>query len=230
MNIFFLHIGNEIEVANLMVRSIKITNPNFNLIQVTDKVSPEIELVDECLRFDGNTKNIMKFRFEAFSKIDLDSKTSNIFIDEDMLIINKIEPDEIFNVYETTFCKRYFNTKSLVNIDFQNLNMTEYKNKTLLEAWPFMGCFIATKNQNLYSDMDKMYEQLDEKYKFWYGDQIVLKDYYKIFDQSINLVEEFKYANLDTNANSFQNIKIMHFKGNRKTNMKNFYLNYFKNI
>ena len=56
MNIFFLHTGNEIEIANLMVRSIKITNPNFNLIQVTDKVSPEIELVDECLRFDGNTK------------------------------------------------------------------------------------------------------------------------------------------------------------------------------
>ena len=133
MNIFFLHIGNEIEVADLMVRSIKITNPNFNLIQVTDKVSPEIELVDECLRFDGNTKNIMKFRFEAFSKINLDSKTSNLFIDEDMLIINKIEPNEIFNGYETTFCKRYFNTKSLVNIDFQNLNMTEYKNKTLLE-------------------------------------------------------------------------------------------------
>ena len=119
----------------------------------------------------------MKFRFEAFSKINLDSKTSNLFIDEDMLIINKIEPNEIFNGYETTFCKRYFNTKSLVNIDFQNLNMTEYKNKTLL--WPFMGCFIATKNQNLYSDMDKMYEQLDEKYKFWYGDQIVLKNIIK---------------------------------------------------
>ena len=78
--------------------------------------------------------------------------------------------------------------------------------------------------------MDKMYEQLDEKYKFWYGDQIVLKDYHKIFNQSINLVEEFEYANLDTNVNSFQNIKIMHFKGNRKINMKNFYLHYFKDI
>ena len=93
-----------------------------------------------------------------------------------------------------------------------------------------MGCFIATKNQNLYSDMDKMYEQLDEKYKFWYGDQIVLKKYYEIFDQSINLVDELEYGNLDTNVNSFKNIKIMHFKGNRKINMKNFYLNYFKNI
>ena len=47
----------------------------------------------------------MKFRFEAFSKIDLDSKTSNIFIDEDMLIINKIEPDESFMVTKLPFVK-----------------------------------------------------------------------------------------------------------------------------
>ena len=226
MNIFFFHIGETIEIPKMMVDSIKRTNPGSKIYQITDNHTLIIDQVDECLRFKGNYKNIMKFRFEAYSKIVIDNNKENIFLDTDMLVLKKLDQNDIFKKHDTVFCKRQFNTNNLVNINLHNLNMTEYLNKTMLEAWPFMGCFIATKKKNLFIEMNEMYESLEEKYKFWYGDQIILKKYFEKYHHEIDLIGEYEYANLLSSYDARSNIKIMHFKGIKKNQMKDFYSRY----
>ena len=41
------------------------------------------------------------------------------------------------------------------------------------EVWPYLGYFLAIRNKNSIYRMNKIYNILDEKYKRWYGDQIV---------------------------------------------------------
>lgn len=227
MNFFFFHIGDLTNINTMMVDSIRKTNPDSSITQVTDHHTLKLEKVDNCLRFDGNKENIMKFRFEAYAKIPLEENSENIFLDTDMLVLKKLSSKDIFKKSEIIFCQREFNTELMVNIDLYNLNMTEYHNKTLLEAWPFMGCFIATKKINLFSEMNEMYDLIENKYKFWYGDQIILNKYYKKFSNHIGLVGEKEYANVTLSIDHFSDIKIMHFKGKKKKQMLNFYLNYF---
>ena len=75
--------------------------------------------------------------------------------------------------------------------------------------------------------MNEMYDLIENKYKFWYGDQIILNKYYKKFSNHIGLVGEKEYANVTLSIDHFSDIKIMHFKGKKKKQMLNFYLNYF---
>jgi len=227
MNFYFFHIGELTNIQTMMVDSIRITNPDSRIIQVTDHHTLKLEKVDKCLRFDGSKDNIMKFRFDAYSNILYEKNSENIFLDTDMLVLKKLSSQDIFKKSDIVFCKREFNTESMVNINLHNLNMKEYINKTLLQAWPFMGCFIASKNNNLFTEMNDMYDLLENKYKFWYGDQIILKKYYEKFSSKIDLVGEAKYANVTLRIDDNSDVRIMHFKGMKKKHMLNFYLNYF---
>ena len=90
MNFFFFHIGELTNINTMMVDSIRKTNPDSCITQVTDHHTLKVEKVDNCLRFDGSKENIMKFRFEAYAKISLEENSENIFLDTDMLVLKKL--------------------------------------------------------------------------------------------------------------------------------------------
>lgn len=210
----------------MMVDSIKKTNPQSKVIQVTDISSPEVDQIDDCLRFNLNISQLMKFRFEAYSRIKLEKNISNLFIDSDMLIMRPLKNLNILLKKDIILCKRQINIYAKVNTNLHNLNMTEYKNKTAIEAWPYLGCFIAMSNKNYFEEMNKMYNKLPEKYKFWYGDQIILKDYSDSHSELTSCVGELQYACLPT-INSQNDVNIFHFKGNNKSLMIDYYNNFF---
>ena len=54
MNFFFFHIGDLTNINTMMVDSIRKTNPDSSITQVTDHHTLKLEKVDNCLRFDGN--------------------------------------------------------------------------------------------------------------------------------------------------------------------------------
>lgn len=225
MNFFFFHVGENDFYPKMMVSSIKFHHPEAKIFQVSDYDTKQIDFVTNCYRFNGNKHHLMKFRIDAYSNIPIDTKSENIFLDTDMLLIQKLDLKKFFHKNETLFCERFYNRDNLVNISLHNLDMLEYKDQTMAQAWPFLGSFIVTKNNNFFKELSEIYCQLEEKYMFWYGDQIALKKYFSIHKKSISIASESIYSHLP-NKNKYENYaKILHFKGQKKTFMELFYKN-----
>lgn len=226
---YFFHIGDDIDLPKMMVNSIRMTNKNSRIFQLTDTTTKQIQITDGCYRFKGNTNSIMKFRMEAYSKTILYKNRFSIFLDTDMLVLKEINLSKMFQKSDLILCKRVFNSNQLVNIHFNDMNMEEYKGKTMGESWPYLGCFIGVNNNKNLFEMNQMYDNLKQKYKFWYGDQIVLKDFAQKNRTKTAFVNETEYAYLPLNNKISKQAKILHFKGKKlKSYMKTCYSYFFE--
>lgn len=224
---YFLHIGSINDIVQMFIQSIRITNPNSKITQITDMRSDKISDVDSCIRHEGDVSDLMKFRTEAFSKVEFENNTSNIFLDTDMLVIKKINTELLFNQSPSVLCQRFYDVDEPVNFNYMNLKMFENINKKLGDVWPILGCFIALKKENVFKEVNDIYNQLEKKYYKWYGDQIALKIFYEKNKKNIKLVNEKIYANAYPDENYLDSY-ILHFKGSKKKTMKDFFNNIFK--
>lgn len=230
IDFYFFQIGDEAELAKMMISSIRQTNKSSRIYQLTDKKTKKIKTTDGCYRFDGNTNTIMKFRMEAYSKTILNKGRFSIFLDTDMLVLKEIKLNNLFEKSDLVLCKRELNATQLVNINFNDMNMEEYKGKMMFEAWPYLGCFIGVNNSENLIKMNQMYNELEQKYKLWYGDQIVLKKFALENPTKTSFVNETEYAYLPLNNRISKQAKIIHFKGKKlKSYMKTCYQYFFKN-
>jgi hypothetical protein len=90
----FLQVGNDPNVE-LMVDSIKISNPYSKIIQCSDLDTNKIKGVSEVFRISSDTNNLMTFRLEAFAKLNLNEPA--IYLDSDMLVLKKINIADLLN-------------------------------------------------------------------------------------------------------------------------------------
>ena len=225
INFYFFHVGSDVSLPEMLVGSIKISNPKSKIYQITDNDSPEVEQLDGCFRFNGNKENIMKFRMETYASINLKKGENAIFLDTDMLVVRELKEKILFKEKDIVFCQRQFDYENLVNVDYEDLNMLEFKNMKMGQAWPYLGCFLAIRNENPIFRMNEIYNILDEKYKRWYGDQIVLKKFASRFSNKITFVGENEYACVpralfdNKNKSTSKNVYILHFKGKNYKNI-----------
>ena len=89
IDFYFFHIGDETDLPYMMINSIRKTNKDSRIFQLTDKKTNQIKITDDCYRFDGNQNSIMKFRMEAYSQTTLNQGRFSIFLDTDMLVLRK---------------------------------------------------------------------------------------------------------------------------------------------
>ena len=226
---YFFHIGDDIDLPKMMVNSIRITNKNSRIFQLTDTTTKQIPITDGCYRFKGNSSSIMKFRMEAYAQTTLNKSRYSIFLDTDMLVLKEIKLNKLFEKSDLILCEREFNKNELVNIDFDNMKMKEYEGKLMGEAWPYLGCFIGVNNSKSLITMNQMYEELKKKYKRWYGDQIILKKFASENPSKTSFVAETEYAYIPLNNRISKEAKIIHFKGKRlKSYMKTCYKYFFE--
>lgn len=229
IDFYFFHIGDQIDLPIMMINSIRKTNKNSRVFQLTDHKTKEIKITDGCYRFDGNTKSIMKFRMEAYSKTLLNKDRFSIFLDTDMLVLKEIDLSSIFDKSDLILCKRELNANLPVNIHFNDMNMKEYEGKLMSEAWPYLGCFLGVTNSKSLIKMNQMYNDLEKKYKLWYGDQIILKKFALENPTRTSFVGEAEYACLPLNNKISKQAKIVHFKGKKlKLYMKACYQYFFE--
>ena len=132
----FFQIG-EVIFTELLIKSIRKYVPVSYIIQSTDIKTKAISGVDKTFRYDGDISNLMTFRLESNANIELSAQT--IFLDTDMLVLRNFTLAN-FNSYDVVLCQREFDIEGIVNTKFNGMNMTMYENKTLKEAWPFLGC------------------------------------------------------------------------------------------
>ena len=208
INFVFLHVGEDTR-PNLLVKSIRKYFENPYIYQCTDLATKEVDGVDKVFRYDGDTKNLMTFRLEAFSSLNIEEKA--IYLDTDMLVINKFDID--INHCDAILCKRSFGLDKLFNASFRGMDLSEYKNMTLGDVYPFLACFTVTKSSTFWKEAFNILKSLDKKFHFWYGDQEALKKIAASNKFKISTVEEAIFACLPEEINHSLLPNLIHFKG-----------------
>jgi len=222
----FFHVGDDIELPAMLVTSIKATNPLAAITQLTDLTSPVVPGVHTVNRHAIRRDALMMARADSYARLK-PTGALRLFIDTDMLVVSEIHANHFNEQLEIYLCRRHFDRNSPVNISFRDMNMRENTGKTLDQAWPFLGCFIATRTDKWLSWIYQKMLRLEKKYQSWYGDQTALR---VLAEQEIGItgtVSERDYAYLfDGNTREIfkllnnKQIKILHFKGNRKQYMQ----------
>lgn len=217
INFVFFHIG-DTTYPNLLVQSIKKFHPDSKIYFVTDKKTSFINGVYKTHRENFNVNKLMTSRLLGFKNLKL--KEPAIYIDTDVLIVKKITRD-LFENNDVFLCSRSFNRDKNFSLEqLRNLNLMEFRTKTVGEVYPFIACFTYSNNYEFWSECYKTLLNLDQKFHYWYGDQEALRIVYekKIFN--IGLLNESIVCTLPEHFEPGDGSFSIHFKGPaRKTLM-----------
>lgn len=221
MNFAFVAIGNMMSFGRLLTYSIRMFHPDSNIIQISDPSAPDIKGVDDRINFYFKKNEIMKNRLEA-QIICLEKYGSVIYLDSDMILVKNIsEVEKYINSSDLIFVDRY--EDHILKTNFKGIEFPEFKNKYLNQLMPFIGSFLGCSNIIALQKTLEIYNKLDSKYNFWYGDQISLKKIYDLNTFNIKIINSLKYNYSPNNLNDFpKNVSILHFKGFRKDFTTNF--------
>jgi hypothetical protein len=223
MNFVFYHIGSDAHLPGMLVQSILKTNPDSDITQVSDCNTKPIAGVTQFVQFDSKKitfDDLCKKRCEFYSQLKTQGPT--VYIDTDMLVIKKLDPKDIFRNSNIVLCKRFWD--GTIHSTDINDNLYTFRNKNLSEIWPYLGCFVACRDNSFWNSLHKIIQTLPKEKDDWFADQHALK----IFADSNNFsyVSEQQYGCLpDEEHNNFDNASILHFKGSRKKIMEQYYHN-----
>lgn len=206
-NFVFFHVGADISYPQKMVKSLLRYNPNANVIMCTDKDTPDVMGITDRYEFVIDRENLMFSRMKAFAKLNFAEPA--LYIDTDMIFVDRVVVSELLQNKNVALCRREFAKDATFNIEQRGMRFDEYEGKTLDELYPFVGCAVATADGDPWREMLVMYDKLPEKFKKWYGDQEVLREYAKQYapphmpESVIGCLPEHKH----------DGAKIIHYKG-----------------
>ena len=206
-NFVFFHVGDDISYPQKMVKSLLRHNPNANVIMCTDENTPDVMGITDRKEFAVDRENLMYSRMKAFAELDF-SKPA-LYIDTDMIFVDRVEVEKLLQNKRASLCRREFGKDAIFNVEQRGIRFDEYEGKTLDELYPYVGCAVATESGYTWREMLKIYDKLDPKFKKWYGDQEVLREYGKRYappqmpESVIGCLPEHKH----------DGAKIIHYKG-----------------
>ena len=216
-----IHSQNDEQVL-YFINSIKINHPNCDIIQCTNFTTPKIDGVNKIFRHEVDQNKIMESRIYAYSKLNLESPS--IFLDTDMLLIKRI-PFELFIKQADVFLlKRSFDLEGKIPKIFRGQTYESHLKGTLGNLYPFIGCLVITKNKDFWRDCYSIYKKLGNNYKFWFGDQKILKEIVNKNIYKFAYLNESDFACPPHFISKIKNPFIVHFKGKKsKSLIKEFY-------
>lgn len=208
----FFHVG-DITLPSLLVKTIRKFNPDSKIHFLTDKITNDVNDVDEIFRLDLDRNYLMTARLEAYSKYQLIDPA--IYIDSDMLLLRPIFIN-MFSDKDVYLCKRESNCNNKFNHNFNGLDFSDFEGMTFGQVYPFLACFVYTKNYKFWEDCYSRILNLDEKFKVWYGDQEVLREIYKSREYTFGIINENLISALpehsDPDKTFFAHFKSKHLK------------------
>jgi hypothetical protein len=219
----FFYAGSNISEADMLVRSIKLSNPESEILQISNNDTNQVRGVTQLSRFnypvtEFNHIEVTKHRLECYSQLSFDN-TPTIFLDTDMLVIKKITHDDIFKFADNVFLKRWWN--ATINRPDPLDPLHSYHNKTLNDIWPYIACFIACQSDQLLKDLYSIIDQLSNEQKGWTIDQHAIKKLVESNKHSVATVSEYIYGCLPDQVDAnLSYAKILHFKGNNIDSMR----------
>lgn len=198
-----------------MVASVAKHNPGAEIIQVTDHQTPSVPGVTWTHPTMGDPAQLMLWRTQAFA--DLQLQQPALYMDTDMIVRKPILPAMLLQEATIAVCRRSFQRDAVFNVAQRGHQYTEHANKTLDQVYPYVGCATITPNAKPWVELAERYQALPEKYKAWYGDQEVLREYVNSMPSfCVAHLPEHVYACLPEHLEAHPNPAIMHYKGKRK--------------
>ena len=205
------HKGIERENIDLFIKSIRKYHIESTIIHCTDIFTETFKDVDIVHRDRFDLNHIMFGRVKCFSSFTI-NKTS-IYLDPDMLVMKTIPVKSFEEKAEVFLLKRSFDLSNKMPTTFRKLKFPNHKNKNLENIYPFIGCFVILKKQNFWLDCLKYYENLNENYKNWFGDQEVFKRLVEENNYKFAYLEEKHFACPPQHLSGKDRPFIIHFKG-----------------
>lgn len=217
----FFHIGKDSWQPEILVRSIRLCNPNSEIIQVSDQSAASVNGISYRQNISGNPANLMTMRLLAFSALKL--KKPAIYLDTDMIVLQECDPIKILDGKKVAMCARSFDKNSIFNSSFRGMDLSEYQGMTLNDVYPYIACSTVTESYIEWATLATMLGELDPKFRVWYGDQEALKLYARVNPASVIFMPEKEFGCLPEHYQNSSSTKILHFKGEkRKSLMKQF--------
>lgn len=214
----FFHVGTDLSMPTAMVASLKKHNPGAEIIQVTDNATPTVPGVTWSHPTMGDPAHLMLWRTTAFADLRLDQPA--LYMDTDMLVRKPIHPELLLGGALIAVCRRSFMREAIFNVNQRGQDYSEYAGKTLDEVYPYLGCATITPDAEVWIKLAERYAALPDKFKAWYGDQEVLRDYVNgLSPLFVKKLDEYRYACLPEHFAEFPSPVIAHYKGKRKAQM-----------
>jgi len=222
---FTVHEHKKKHIDNFL-NSIRNYHPNSKIIQCTNLSTHIFSEVDEVVKYDFDTTKLMEARIKSYSKLNISEPS--IYLDTDMLIMRPIPFELFIDKAEVILLNRSFDKDVSLPVRFRGCNFEKHLKGTLNEIYPYIGCFIICKTGKFWETFNKYYNNLEDKYKFWFGDQEILK--------KIVLENKFKFAFLQESdfacpphhINKDIRPYIIHFKGKDSKKLIEKYTKYIK--
>jgi hypothetical protein len=189
--IVFFWIGDNLEVPNLFVKSIRnIQADKIRIIQLSDYKTKEIFGVDDVKRTDL-PKEIMSARLKAYSLVDTASSRT-FFCDADTLMLNKLSLKNFKKGTYLTIRPKNF----IINHNYPEY-YPEFENKYIADVMPFLfGAIVVIEQNNIFSSLLKICLNLENRFHRWYGDQVSLYLYFKENRDSFLFLDQDKYLDI----------------------------------
>jgi hypothetical protein len=170
----FLHVGFDLTMPTLLVRSLRTVHGQAEIIQCSDQSSPVVGGVDAVHRIAGDTGNLMTFRLASFA--GLNRSCPAFYLDTDMLCVKPLDPEASLDGCDVAVCSREFNRDDRLNLRFKGLDLSEYAGKTLGEVYPFVACATVSRSGSFWADCLANLGALNPKFHYWYGDQEAIRN------------------------------------------------------
>lgn len=212
----FFRTGNEEQISytRKFVKSLRESNPGCRIIMCTDTVTPVIPGT-ERFEYDLDIEDFMEYRLRIYDKLGLNHPA--MYLDDDMIVLGKIDPAKLLKKNRVAFCERKFDSDMIFNPDIKGLSFNEYEGKTIYEVFPYLACATVAKDHTVWGELLDILNHIDPKYRKWYGDQEAMKIWAKM--NKCGTLSEEEYGCLPEYL-SGRNPKIIHYKGSRKEQMK----------
>ena len=102
----YFHVGSDIALPTLLVRSIRATNRNALIYQCSDTTSPAAAGVDHIFRIPGDTSKLIAYRAQAYAELKLTDAA--IYLDTDMLVVAPFDVSDLVKNHDVALCLREF--------------------------------------------------------------------------------------------------------------------------
>jgi hypothetical protein len=214
----FLHVGEDATFPTILCRSLRANNPNAQIIQCSDSDTSAVEGVDEVVRFDGNTENLMFFRTAAYARLAFIGPT--LFLDTDMICIDSVDPNRALDDGDAAVCLREYGRDMLLDPTAMGIDLKEYTGRTLGDVYPYIGCAVICSSTEFWAACVEEMLRMPSKLHRWFGDQEALRNVVNQRKGRIRWLPESEYACLaDVEVDTSKRPKFCHFKGPTRKRM-----------
>jgi ADP-heptose:LPS heptosyltransferase len=207
----FFHVGDNISQPQKMVKSLLRHNPDAYITMYTDKATPDVMGITQRVDSEVDRDNLMYSRVKAYAETYATVIVPVMYLDTDMLVQGEIVVKDLLQGKDAAFCRRSFDRDAVFNTEQRGIKFPEYEGKTLDQLYPYVGCAVVAKSNQVWKDLLAIYEGLDEKFKRWYGDQEALRIYAEKYSERVADIDEAVYGCLP--ERKVEDAVILHYKG-----------------